>query len=537
MDVAMSSGTQPSPDGAVFDYYGLLHRAAARYAARTALLADDERISYAAVKASADAVAAGLAALGVGPGDRVALCLGNEPEWIYTFFALSRLRAVAVMMSTSWMARELRHALALTAPVAIVADGDRRELVDEAGRPERAVVVHGGAGRPGWLPFEELTDRADALPAWSAGRAGPAGAVADLELALPFSSGTTGLPKAVRHTHRTLTLATSQWRGGLGLTDTDRLQALTPLSHILGIVNVGATISSGATIRLFRKFSARTMVDSFEADKITVGMTVAPIAAALAAMPDLTDYDLSSLRYLNWSATPVNAEIARRLTERTGIGWLPAYGTTEVPVLAVTPPDAVDNARLDSVGKPPPAVQVEAADPATGALLKRGEVGELVALSPAAMLGYLPEPEESPFLAGGWYRTGDQGYVNPEGWVVITGRIKELIKVSGYQVSPVEIEGVLATSSLVRDCAVFGVPDERRGETPVAAVVPADPATADAAQLIAWLTPQLAHYKQLRAVYFVPEVPRTASGKIQRHKVRALVAELAAPDRGCEGGR
>jgi acyl-CoA synthetase (AMP-forming)/AMP-acid ligase II len=145
------------------------------------------------------------------------------------------------------------------------------------------------------------------------------------------------------------------------------------------------------------------------------------------------------------------------------------------------------------------------------------------------MRNYLPEPQESPFLPGGWYRTGDLGYVEPAGWVIITGRIKELIKVSGYQVSPVEVESVLASSPLVRDCAVFGLPDERRGEMPVAAVVPNDPATADAEQLIFWLTPQLARYKQLRDIYFVAEIPRTPSGKIQRHKVRALVQDVAPP--------
>ena len=528
----MSPGFVSPPEEASFDYYGLLHRAAARYAARTALLVDDERISYSAVKASADAVAAGLAALGVRQGDRVALCLGNVPEWVYTFFALSRLRAVAVMMSTSWRSHELRHAIALTGPVAIVADGDQCELVDGACRPDLAIVVHGDGHRAGWLPFEEMAAGPGVLPPWTGRHADPDDEVADLELALPFSSGTTGLPKAVRHTHRSLTFATSQWRDGLGLTDGDRLQALTPLSHILGIVNVGATISAGATIRLFRKFSVRSMVESYQTDRITFGIMVAPIASALSQMPGLADLKLDSLRCLNWSATPVNADIAQRITDRIGVGWQPAYGTTEVPILAVTPLDAPRNARLDSVGMPAAGVELEAADLATGTLLERGELGELVARSPAAMRGYLPEPQESPFLPGGWYRTGDLGYVEPAGWVIITGRIKELIKVSGYQVSPVELETALASSPLVRDCAVFAVPDERRGEMPAAAVVPDDPAAADAEQLIAWLTPQLAHYKQLRDIYFVTEIPRTPSGKIQRHKVRALVADLATPISG-----
>lgn len=138
------------------------------------------------------------------------------------------------------------------------------------------------------------------------------------------------------------------------------------------------------------------------------------------------------------------------------------------------------------------------------------------------MLGYLPEDSPDPFLPGGWYRTGDVGSVDADGWIVVTGRLKELIKVSGYQVSPVEIEQVLATSPLVADCAVFGVPDDRRGEAPCAAVVPAPGWTPDAGQLLDWLTPQLAPYKRVREVHFVEAVPRTASGKIQRRLLGPL---------------
>lgn len=264
------------------------------------------------------------------------------------------------------------------------------------------------------------------------------------------------------------------------------------------------------------------MVESIERDRITIGMAVAPIASALAAMPDLEQLDLSSLRYLNWSATPVNAELAARVGQRTGIGWLPAYGTTEVPIVAVNPVDSVAHGRLDSVGLPPRDVDVETIDPATLQLLPRNREGEIVVRSPAAMLGYLPEEETSPFLPDGWYRTGDLGRVEPEGWVIVTGRLKELIKVSGYQVSPVELENALAESPLVADCAVFGVPDERRGEVPCAAVVPVAGWQSDAAELIEWLAPQFAPYKRLRDVYFVDAVPRTPSGKIQRRHLQPL---------------
>jgi acyl-coenzyme A synthetase/AMP-(fatty) acid ligase len=144
------------------------------------------------------------------------------------------------------------------------------------------------------------------------------------------------------------------------------------------------------------------------------------------------------------------------------------------------------------------------------------------------MAGYLPADDGSPFLPDGWYRTGDIGRVEPEGWVIITGRLKELIKVSGHQVSPVELENALAESPLVADCAVFGVSDDRRGEVPCAAVVPTPNWEPDAAELVEWLARQFAPYKRLRDVYFVEEIPRTPSGKIQRRRLLTLDQQIVS---------
>lgn len=496
------------------DYYRILRDAAERDPDKVALVAEGNDYTYADVRNHVERLATALAGRGIAPRDRVALCLGNEPTWVFAFFALARLRASAVMMSTAWRQREIEHAMRLTEPVGVIAGPAQAALIEAAGLPRLAVLA-GGPSRRSWVAMDELVDGPRTPVPAAVEELSPV----DLELALPFSSGTTGAPKAVRHTHRSLWVATRQWRECLDVGRDDRLQALTPLAHILGIVNVGATFVGGATIKLFPKFSPRSMVESFQDDRITIGMTVAPIAAALAAMPDLEDFRLDSLRYLNWSATPVNEEIAARVTERTGLGWLPAYGTTEVPIVAVNPVAQVPRCRLDSVGLPPRDVEVEAVDPETLRFLPRGDTGELVVRSPAAMLGYLPEGPGSPFLAGGWYRTGDIGHVEDEGWVVVTDRLKDLIKVSGYQVSPVEIENVLMTSPLVEDCAVFGVPDDRRGEAPCAAVVPVPEQSPDARQIIDWLTPQLAPYKALREVFFVDSIPRTPSGKVQRHRL------------------
>ena len=509
------SESSNSSNGHAVDYCEVLDISADRWPDKVALIADDgNRWTFAEVRRSSDQVAAGLADLGIHRGDRVVLCLGNQPEWVFTFFALARLRAAAVMVSPNWMAHEVTHALALTRPVCVIADAAKITTFDEAGGPDLAIAVGQADPPPGWSDYSVLASRGLSLSRISSHPGHP-----DLELALPFSSGTTGLPKAVRHSHGSLLVATHQWRDSLDIGPSDRLQALTPLSHILGIVNVGAAFAAGATIRLFRTFSPRTMVESFESDRITIGMTVAPIAAALASMEGLESFTLDSLRYLNWSATPVNEAVARRVTQRIGVGWVPAYGTTEVPILAVSPTAVDAGTRLDSVGRPAPEVEIEAIDPVNARMLERGRVGELVARSPAAMLGYLPEDTPTPFLAGGWYRTGDIGYVEPEGWVMVTDRLKELIKVSGHQVSPVEIENLLSTSPLVADCAVYGLPDARRGEVPHAAVVAAPGTVPDAGAILSWLTPQLAEYKRLHGIRFVDSIPRTPSGKVQRRRL------------------
>ena len=203
---------------------------------------------------------------------------------------------------------------------------------------------------------------------------------------------------------------------------------------------------------------------------MTLEMAVAPIALAMANHPDLERFDLSSLRYIMWGATPVSEHVARTVTERSGVRWLPAYGASEVPVIAVNPVGDPGSWRLDSAGLPPEGVELRVADLDTGAVLAPGETGEIQVRSPSVMAGYLPEEETAGAFADGWYRTGDVGWLEPEGWVHLTDRSKEMIKVNGFQVAPAEIEGVLRGHPAVLDCAVFGLVDERAGEVPVAAV-------------------------------------------------------------------
>jgi acyl-CoA synthetase (AMP-forming)/AMP-acid ligase II len=270
-------------------------------------------------------------------------------------------------------------------------------------------------------------------------------------------------------------------------------------------------------MRLHPRFDIDRVLRHIESDRITVEMAVAPIALAIASHPELESFDLSSLRFIMWGATPVSASIAEMVTRRTGVGWVPAYGTTELPVIACSPLTGPPGPRLDAVGHPVPGVDLRVVSLQTGEPVGPGEVGEIQARSASLMAGYLPAEATEEAFCGGWYRTGDVGWLDIDGWLRITDRLKEMIKVRGFQVAPAEIETVLHGHPAVKDCAVFGVPDGVNGEAVVAAVAthaPNNPAVA--AELTARVDAKLASYKRLSRVVFVDEIPRLPSGKVLR---------------------
>ena len=483
-----------------------LEQAAARFGDRDAVLAGDGRWSFRTLDDLSTAFGRHLGARGVHPGDRVVVMTSNRPEFVVAINGISKIGAAAVLLSPAWKAVETRHALELTGPVHAVADGPATELL----------VDCMGGGR-----ITDLDDQPAADVTHGDRPTGVTGGTGeDDEAVLVFSSGTTGLPKAVRHTHRSIGCATHHWCTTLGLGPDDRFQVATPPSHILGLLNLLAAASAGATVRLHRRFDLDEVLRRIESERMTLEMAVAPIALAMANHPNLERFDLSSLRYIMWGATPVSEHVARTVTDRSGVRWLPAYGASEVPVIAVNPVGDPGSWRLDSAGLPPEGVELRVADLDTGAILAPGETGEIQVLSPSVMAGYLPEEETAAAFADGWYRTGDVGWLEEGGWVHLTDRSKEMIKVNGFQVAPAEIEGVLLGHPAVVDCAVFGLVDERSGEVPVAAVLLGPEQSATAAELEAMVAASLATYKQLRHVVFVDTIPRLPSGKALRRTLR-----------------
>jgi acyl-CoA synthetase (AMP-forming)/AMP-acid ligase II len=457
---------------------------------RTALVFDEREYSAARLAALAGGLAGTLARRGVQPGDRVALMASNRPEWIVAVQAVWRLGAAVVLFSPAWKRAETEHALAVTEPAFAV--GDRPVL-------------------GGLMPMLHLDE--PITPDDSPGQEPALGA----DAVLVFSSGTTGMPKAVRHTHASLRAAVRHWRDALGLTAADRLQITTPPSHILGLLNIVTCLEAGAWMRLHRRFDLDRMLSCIETDRITVEMAVAPIALALASHPKLESYDLSSLRFIMWGATPVTPSVAQAVTRRTGVGWLPAYGASELPVITCNP---LDRPRLDSAGRAVPGVRLRVVSLETGRPAGPGEPGEIQARAGSLMAGYLPAGATAEAFCDGWYRTGDVGTIDARGWLRLTDRSKEMIKVRGFQVAPAEVEAVLHGHQGVADCAVFGVPDPADGEAVVAAVTPEPGHDVDPAGLIALVGEALASYKRPSRVVLADEIPRLPSGKVLRRVLR-----------------
>jgi long-chain acyl-CoA synthetase len=312
-----------------------------------ALSFEDREYTLSQLDALVSGMATTLEQRGVHRGGRVALMSSNRPEFVVALRAIWQLGASAVLLSPAWKRAEVEHALALTQPAHAVGDHPVLAEVMPMLHLDEPIT-------PGQRPFEQPDPEADAL--------------------FVFSSGTTGMPKAVRHTHGSFAVAVVHWRDALGLSSADRMQIMTPPSHILGLLNIVMALETGTWIRLHSRFDIDLMLHTIEADRITIEMAVAPIALALAAHPELESYDLTSLRYVMWCATPVTESVAEAVSRRAGVNWVTAYGASELPVISC---NQLEGARLNTVGRPVPGVTVRVVSLDSGEPVEPGELGEI----------------------------------------------------------------------------------------------------------------------------------------------------------------
>ena len=501
-------------------YGAMLDRSAQLYPEREAIVFKDANLTFRELDGLVNAFANALRELGIGRGDRVCLFMTNRPEYVVAFFAIARLGAVSSPMNPSYKEREVAYQIGDSQAVAVVVQQDLLGLV-RAVRGEvpqlKHIIVVGpaAAGAPDVVRFADLVARA------STARPAPVAAGDEL-LVLPYSSGTTGLPKGVLLSHKVFVANNIQFISAIRATDSERYLIFLPFYHIYGLMLMGGAVHAGITMVVMERFDMAEALRLIVERRISTVFVVPPILVALANRPGIDTLDWSRVKTFMVGAAPVAPEIARRVTELTGVKVVQGYGLTEAgPVTHLNPVHDERLLTLDTGGLPCNDTEQKIVDLETGEReLPVGEVGEIIVRGPQIMLGYWNAPEATAAaIRNGWLYTGDIGRLDAHGYLTITDRKKEMIKYKGFGIAPAEIEALLFEHEGVADCAVIGKPDPEAGEVPKAFVVRKDPTlTADA--LMTWARGRLAAYKALQEIQFVDAIPKTASGKILRRVLK-----------------
>ncbi|MFF0160046.1 4-coumarate--CoA ligase family protein [Streptomyces sp. NPDC005263] len=482
-------------------------------------------------------VAAALAEAGVRKGDVLALHSPNTIVFPTAFYAATRAGALVTTVHPLATPEEFAKQLADSAARWIITVSPlletARKAADLAGGVQEIFVCDSAPGH------RSLIDMlASAAPE-------PEIAVDPVQdvAVLPYSSGTTGIPKGVMLTHRQIATNLAQLEPVIPAGPGDRLLAVLPFFHVYGLTALmNAPLRVGATVVVLPRFDLETFLAAIQNHRITGLYVAPPIVLALAKHPLVARYDLSSLTYIVSAAAPLDARLAAACSQRLGLPPVgQAYGMTELsPGTHAVPLNAVREAPPGTVGKLIPGTEMRIVsldgtdngpdngpdgDPANdpGNDLGVGESGEILIRGPQVMKGYLGRPDATAAMidADGWLHTGDVGHVDADGWLFVVDRVKELIKYKGFQVAPAELEALLLTHPGIADAAVIGVPNEDGNEVPHAYVVRRPTATdLSEGEVMMYVAERVAPYKRVRQVTFIDEVPRAASGKILRRRLR-----------------
>jgi len=480
-------------------------------------------IQYAQLNERISRVAGGLANLGFGRGDVLAIYSPNLPEYLIAFHAAATLGGIITTVNPLFreteLAKQLRDSGArflLTTPM-LAAKARAAAL---AARIEHFIVFGEESGA---ISFDSLME--DELPAPEA-TFDPGQTVV-----LPYSSGTTGLPKGVMLSHHNLVANVAQLAAidsPLMMNENDTCLAVLPFFHIYGMLMfLAAAPYFGCTVVTLPRFDLETWLETAQKYDVSYAHLVPPIILALAKHPLVDNYKLKKLRAILSGAAPLSEDVAKACSERLGCEVAQGYGLTETSPVVLFDSGVVQPRKLGSVGQLIPGTKARIVDVVSGDDLGPGEQGELLIRGPQVMKGYLNNPDatEDCLSRDRWLRTGDIASVDEDGCFYIVDRVKELIKYKGYQVAPAELEAVLLKHPQISDAAVIPVPDKEAGEIPKAFVV-AVKLTED--QVIGYVASQVAPYKKIRAVEFIDEIPKSPTGKILR---RVLIEKERAAAR------
>ena len=486
---------------------------AGEHADRAALVegATGRTLTYAELREAVRRAAAGLARRGFRKGDVLAILSPNLPEFIVAFHAAATLGVVTSPINPLYTTEEVEKQLL---------DSRARALVTVAPLMEKARAAAASAGVSELFVFGE----AEGAEPFAALLAGGADDLPPVEIdaredlvALPYSSGTTGICKGVMLTHHNLVANVSQidgagltWRG-------ETLVCVLPLFHIYGLVAIANHgLRCGATVVTLPRFDFEQLLACMQEHRVTVAPLVPPVVLAMSKSPLVENYDLSALKLVFSGAAPLGEALARECAARLGCDVVQGYGMTETsPATHIATPARNKDG---SVGPPVPNMECRVVSLETGEPVGYGEEGEVCVRGPQVMKGYLNQPDATAQCLDedGWLHTGDIGYADDDGFFFIVDRAKELIKYKGFQVAPAELEALLLTHPSVADAAVIPSPDEEAGEVPKAFVVVREGHGMTEAEVLDFVAGHVAPHKKVRLVEFTQHIPKSPSGKILR---------------------
>jgi long-chain acyl-CoA synthetase len=488
-----------------------------------AVVGEGRPVTHGELGRRSDAFASGLVSWGLEPGDRVAYLARNATEYWELFFAAAKAGVAVVPLNFRLSRDEVEYVLGDCEPAVLLAEEHLAPLVPSTYAGRR--LVFSQTGEPpvpsaGWTGYEEwLAEQPAVDPRRDAG--------GDALCSIMYSSGTTGRPKGVMTTVAGMLWAVSAFSSQFVVTQSSVSLVPTPYYHIAAGGWSLIALSAGGRIVQFTEVTPANMLSLLVGHRATHVIMVPTVMQLFITSPEASSADYSSVEYVVYGGSPISETVMVGAKEVFGAKLAQSYGLTETIGVTTILRDedhvTGPGSKLRSAGRAVPGVEVAVVDPSTGNPCATSEVGEIVTRGPGVTRGYwrLPEATESAFWPGGWFRTGDAGYLDEEGYVFLKDRIKDLVMSGGENIYPAEVENVVMAHPDVQEVAVIGVPSERWGESPIAVVAPRAGHTVDPDELIAFTRERLAHYKCPTAVQVVDALPRNPSGKVLKRELRA----------------